>query len=177
MDERKNRESWLGAGLTALAEEGPQGLRIMPIAARLGVTKGSFYWHFKNLEDYQSALLEEWEQCHTQAAIECVERIGGDASTKLRHWITGSVHADFRLDRAIRTWSLTDQRVLKAQGRVDAKRIEYLAKLLCGAGWSRDDARMIGQWTYWAWIGYSTLGNAATSEKQLSLILSILEPR
>jgi AcrR family transcriptional regulator len=177
MDERKNRQSWLDAGLQTLASEGPQGLRIMPVAARLGVTKGSFYWHFKGLEEYQAALLEEWEQCHTQAAIDCVEKIDGDAATKLRIWITGSTTADFSLARAIRTWSLTDERVREVQKRVDEKRIDYLGKLLRGIGWSKGDAAMLGQWTYWAWIGYSTMDDSVATDKQINLILSILMPR
>lgn len=177
MDEKKNRQSWLNAGLQALANEGPQGLRIMPIAQQLGVTKGSFYWHFKNLDDYQSALLEEWEQCHTQAAIECVERVGGDAATKLRNWITGSIGADFLLARAIRSWSLTDHNAREVQTRVDQKRIDYLAKLLREIGWPKVDATTLGHWTYWAWIGYSTLEGPPATEKQISLILSVLAPK
>lgn len=177
MEERKNRQSWLDAGLRALAGEGVQGLRIMPIAEQLGVTKGSFYWHFKNLDEYQSALLEEWEQSHTQAAIECVEGLGGDAAVKLRHWITGSLGADFMLSRAIRSWSNTDQRVSTVQAQVDQKRIAYLAKLLRDIGWPKADALALGEWTYWAWIGYSTLEGARASEAQIALILSVLQPK
>lgn len=177
MDEKRNRQSWLDAGLQALAEKGPDGVRIMPIAEQLGVTKGSFYWHFKNLEVYESALLEEWEQSHTQAAIECVDNIDGDAALKLRYWITGSLGANFMLDRAIRSWSLTNQKAREVHTRVDQKRIDYLAKLLRGSGWSKDEAMSLGQWTYWAWIGYSTLDGPAASDKQVKLILSILEPR
>jgi AcrR family transcriptional regulator len=86
MDTKKNRDDWLVAGLDALAHEGAGGLRVMSIAQKLGVTKGSFYWHFNGLEEYLRALIEYWEQCYTQKAIECVENLGDDAHTKLRHW-------------------------------------------------------------------------------------------
>jgi len=177
MDEKKNRKNWLNAGLTALADAGPKGLRIMSIAKQLGVTKGSFYWHFKNLEEYESALIEEWEQCHTLEAIECVENAGGDADTKLRHWFMGAAASDFTLARAIRSWSLTDQVVREVQARVDQRRIDYLVKLLRGIGWPKEEATTLGRWAYWAFIGYSTLEGPPVTIKQLTLILDILTPR
>ncbi|MBI1889458.1 MAG: TetR/AcrR family transcriptional regulator [Burkholderiales bacterium] len=177
MDEKLNRQRWLTAGLQALAEEGPEGLRIMPIAEQLGVTKGSFYWHFKNLEEYRTALLEEWEQSYTQEAIQCLEKDNNDPHTKLRTWIIGAAYSDFKLDRAIRSWSLNNPAVREVRARVDLERINYLAKLLRGVGWSKDEALTLGQWAYCAWVGYAALDGPVTTEKQLKLILSILLPK
>jgi AcrR family transcriptional regulator len=177
MDQKLNRQRWLTAGLQTLADEGPEGLRIMLIAQQLGVTKGSFYWHFKSLEDYQDALLEEWERCYTQEAIRCLESDNSDHSTKLRNWIIGAAYSDFRLDRAIRSWSLNNSAVREVRSRVDHERINYLAKLLRGVGWPKDEALTLGQWTYCAWVGYATLDGPATTEKQLKVILSLLQPK
>ena len=177
MDDKLNRQRWLTAGLQALANEGPEGLRIMPIAEQLGVTKGSFYWHFKNLDEYQAALLEEWEKSYTQEAIHCLENDKADPASKLRIWITGAAYADFKLDRAIRSWSLNNPAVREVRARVDQDRIDYLTKLLREVGWSKDEALTLAQWTYCAWVGYATLDGATTTEKQLRLILSILTPR
>ncbi|TCS35146.1 TetR family transcriptional regulator [Paucimonas lemoignei] len=176
MDDKLNRQRWLTAGLQTLAEVGPEGLRIMPIAEQLGVTKGSFYWHFKNLEDYQAALLEEWEHSYTQEAIQYLEKEESDPTTKLRTWITGAAYADFKLDRAIRSWSLNNTNVREVRARVDQERIDYLAKLLRAVGWSKEEALTLAQWTYCAWVGYAIL-DGTTTEKQLKLILSILTPR
>lgn len=176
MDEKLNRQRWLTAGLETLASEGPEGLRIMPIAERLGVTKGSFYWHFKSLEDYQRALLEEWERCYTQDAIVCLEQEKTDDATKLRAWITGGAYADFSLDRAIRTWALSNPAVREVRMRVDHERMAFLAKLLRGVGWPSDDAQTLGQWTYCAWVGYGMFDGGMTSEKQIKTILAILMP-
>jgi AcrR family transcriptional regulator len=177
MEDKLNRQQWLTAGLQTLANEGPEGLRIMPIALQLGVTKGSFYWHFKNLDDYQAALLDEWERCYTQEAIHWIESEGKDPAEKLRTWITGAAYADFKLDRAVRSWALTKPTVQEVRARVDNDRIDYLTKLLRGVGWSKDEAVTLGHWTYWAWIGYATLGGPITTDKQLKLILSILKPK
>jgi AcrR family transcriptional regulator len=174
MDEKLNRQRWLTAGLQTLAEVGPEGLRIMPIAEQLGVTKGSFYWHFKNLEDYQNAVLAEWERCYTGDAIQCLEKEQLDPKTKLQTWIIGAAYSDFRLERAIRSWSSNHPAVREIRARVDSDRINYLIKLLREVGWSKEDAHTLGPWTYCAWVGYATLDDVSLSEKQLKLILSIL---
>jgi AcrR family transcriptional regulator len=177
MDDKLNRERWLTAGLQTLAEEGADGVRIMPIAQRLGVTKGSFYWHFKNLQEFHAAILEQWEQLYTQEAIKWLDNDQSDPATKLRTWITGAAYADFRLDRAIRSWGLVNPAVREVRARVDQDRIDYLVKLLRGIGWSKENAATLGQWTYAAWVGYATLDGPFATEKQLKLILSILEPK
>ncbi|MGZ5858291.1 MAG: TetR/AcrR family transcriptional regulator [Burkholderiaceae bacterium] len=177
MEEKKNRRSWLNAGLQALAGEGPDGLRIMLIAQHLGVTKGSFYWHFKSLEEYQTAVLEEWEQSHTQEIIERVEHTGGDAKTKLRNLFVGTISANFSLSRAIRSWSLSNPNVREVQARVDQKRVDYVAKLLRGIGWSKEDALTLGRWGYCAFIGHATLNGPPITEKQLNLILATMMPK
>jgi len=177
MDTKLDRQRWLSAGLQALANEGPEGLRIMPIAEQLGVTKGSFYWHFRNLGEYQAALLEEWEQCYTREAIDWMESDTSDPGAKLRTWITGAAYADCRLDRAIRSWSLTNANVREVRSRVDQDRINYLAKLLRNIGWSEEEAMTLGHWTYWAWVGYAALDSPVSTQAQLKLILSVLTPR
>lgn len=177
MEERKSRESWLNAGLQALASGGPDGLRIMLIAEKLGVTKGSFYWHFKNLDEYQQAVLKHWEHSHTEQIIEYVEHAGGDAQSKLRNLFMLTVSADFSLSRAIRSWSLANHSAREVQARVDQKRLAYVAELLRGIGWSKDDALTLGRWGYCALIGHSTLEGPALTEKQAGLILGTLIPR
>lgn len=174
MEERNNRESWLVAGMQALAGEGPQGLKIMPIAEKLGVTKGSFYWHFRDLQDFRAAVLADWERCHTELAIMCVEGDGGDSLSRLQKWIHGAVHADFRLENAIRAWGLHDETAREVLDRVDQRRIGYLVKLLQEMGWPTAKARTLGEWTYCAWVGYATMSDRTFGDKQLATVLAIL---
>src|SRR5213083_2769643 len=61
------RADWLDAGLDVLASEGPQALVAERLAQRLGVTRGSFYHHFRSRESFLTGLLERWSQRHTQA--------------------------------------------------------------------------------------------------------------
>ncbi|NER97899.1 MAG: TetR/AcrR family transcriptional regulator, partial [Symploca sp. SIO1B1] len=84
---RKNQVSnltrldWIEQGLKTLAETGVETVRVEPLAKVLGVTKGSFYWHFKNREDFLEAILQEWVNWQTNSIIEQVEALGGDATT------------------------------------------------------------------------------------------------
>ncbi|WP_211452922.1 hypothetical protein [Collimonas antrihumi] len=50
-------------------------------------------------------------------------------------------------------------------------------KLLSDVGWKKDQATTLGRWAYWAWVGYSTLDGPRVTEKQVDLILSVLQPR
>jgi AcrR family transcriptional regulator len=176
MNDKLNQERWLGAGLQVLAEEGPEGLRIMPIAQKLGVTKGSFYWHYRNLDDYQSALLEEWELRHTRQVIHHVEGKGGDALAKLRNLVSISFNADARLAQAIRRWAITNPQALDAQARVDHDRLAYLVSLLRPLGWSQAKAEFLARWLYGALIGYFGLQGPAVGAVQLDLIMNMLTP-
>jgi AcrR family transcriptional regulator len=177
MDDKENRQSWLNAGLQALAAQGPEGLRVMQIAKQMGVTKGSFYWHFKDLAEFQAAVLDEWERCHTRQAIACVEAVGGDDATKLRNVFLGSAGDNFTLSRSVRAWSLTNANAREVQTRVDQSRIDYLEQLLRGVGWSDDDAVVLARWSYCAFIGYSTVEGPVVNVKQLELVLGILVPK
>lgn len=176
MDKKLNRHRWLTAGLQALAEAGPEALRIMPIAEKLQVTKGSFYWHFKDLEDYRTAVLEEWERHYTGDAIASLDHDRIEPREKLRTWIVGATYADLRLERAVRSWALSNPVVTEVRQRVDAERIDFLGKLLCGVGWPPDTARTLAQWAYCAWLGYATLDEVTFTDNQIELVLSRLIP-
>ena len=61
------RDDWTTAGLAALVEGGPDAVAIEPVAARLGTTKGSGYWHFTDRADLLRAVLGAWVEQHTVA--------------------------------------------------------------------------------------------------------------
>jgi len=74
MDEKEDKaalssQDWADAALEAIAEQGPKGVSVEPLARRLGVTKGSFYWHFSNRRALLVATLEYWERRETDAVL------------------------------------------------------------------------------------------------------------
>jgi AcrR family transcriptional regulator len=174
MDERHSRRSWLEAGFRALAAHGADGLSIMAVARELGVTKGSFYWHFRDLDDYRAALLQQWEVEHTQAAIARIEAAGGDARDKLRRVLSLPAGGAERLGLALRSWALNDKTVARTLKRVDAQRTDYLAGLYGALGVDPTRARVMAQFTYHALTGRFVLTDPAPAAAQIELLLALL---
>ncbi|MCE9573544.1 MAG: TetR/AcrR family transcriptional regulator [Deltaproteobacteria bacterium] len=173
---RLDRQRWLDAGLQAVAAHGPAGLRVMAIAQQLGVTKGSFYWHFRDLAGYQAALLAEWETTRTRRLIARVEAAGGDATARLRALLRAVRDTEERLALAVRAWATTNSAVATAVRRVDRRRLAYLARLLHQLGWSKADASTLAHWGYGAWLGRLALGSPRLTSRQLELLLARFAP-
>jgi AcrR family transcriptional regulator len=122
---------WVDQGLKALADGGPDAVRIEPLAQALGVTKGGFYWHFKDRNALLGEMLDRWERESVTEIIDVVERGGGDARAKLRRLFTlASQRPDLlRADLAVRDWARRDKRVAERLRKVDNRRIEYMRGL------------------------------------------------
>ncbi|HYI59637.1 MAG TPA: TetR/AcrR family transcriptional regulator [Microlunatus sp.] len=130
------RDRWLDEGLRTLATEGAAGVRIDRIAARLGLSKGSFHHHFAGAEGYKRDLLARYEALSVDAVESAVAAAGVDASTRdVLQVLTARVGADhaalFRpeLDVAVRAWSATDGEVRAVQQRIDTARIDALTRV------------------------------------------------
>jgi len=124
---RTTRASWIEAGLAALGSAGPDAVRVEPIAAQLGVTKGGFYRHFSDRGAYVSALLDEWERRSVDEVIARVEADGTDAASNVRRAGTLTFAKDLLpIDLAVRAWARSDSHVAARLRRVDNARIRYL---------------------------------------------------
>jgi AcrR family transcriptional regulator len=128
---RTPRSAWIEEGLRALAAGGPDAVRIDSLAKALGVTRGGFYWHFKDRGALLDALLDTWERRSTDEVLERVEREGGDPRDKVRRagMLTFS-HDLLPIDLAIRDWARRDRAVAQRLRRVDNRRIAYLRALI-----------------------------------------------
>src|SRR4051794_37451513 len=106
---RTPRTRWIEEGLRALADGGPDAVRIEPLAQALGVTKGGFYWHFDDRRALLEEILDTWERVMIDEVIERLEREGGDARTKLRRLFalaaSSGVRQLLRVDLAVRDWA------------------------------------------------------------------------
>jgi AcrR family transcriptional regulator len=128
---RTPRTSWIDAGLRALADGGPDAVRIEPLAQALGVTRGGFYWHFDDRRAFLQELLETWERRSTDEVLERVESEGGDPRDKVRRagMLTFSKEL-LPIDLAVRDWARRDRAVARRLKRVDNRRMEYLRLLI-----------------------------------------------
>lgn len=123
--------SWVQAGLSALAEGGPEAVRIELLARDLGVSKGGFYWHFNDRRALLDQMLDEWERQSVEEVIEAIERGGGDARARLRRLfeVAATRRGLLRTDLAVRDWARHDRSVAARLRRVDNRRMEYLRGL------------------------------------------------
>jgi AcrR family transcriptional regulator len=133
------RADWIKAGLRMLATSGPDAVLVAPLAAVLGVTKGSFYWHFSSREELLDELLEEWKRHATQRVIEIIEASGSSAKDKIRKLAfigTNSSIDEFggAIELAVRTWARASGKVRKTVAGVDRQRISYLTALYTEIG-------------------------------------------
>ncbi len=123
--------NWVEEGLKALARGGPEAVRIEPLAQRLGVTKGGFYWHFKDRGALLDEMLETWERTVIDEVIDRIEAEGGDARRRLRtlFGLAGSKRGLMPIELAIRDWARRDRAVAARMRRVDNRRMDYLRSL------------------------------------------------
>ncbi|MGL4496151.1 MAG: TetR/AcrR family transcriptional regulator [Beijerinckiaceae bacterium] len=171
MKERLGQNHWIDAGLKTLREAGVDAVRVEPLAKALGVTKGSFYWHFADRSALLSALLAAWEERATEAVIRQVEAAAGAAPDRLAQLFRLTVGADGRLERAIRHWAAHDNAARAAQQRIDARRITYVASLFEGLGFSPEAAMTRAQLAYLALIGHYAMSAGPDKSDALPVAL------
>ncbi|MDH3596293.1 MAG: TetR/AcrR family transcriptional regulator [Rhodospirillales bacterium] len=178
MSKRLGKREWIDAGLKALAAQGVDAVRVEVLAKALGVTKGSFYWHFKNRNALLEAVLDAWKARATNDVIAQVEERNGDARARLRSLFTIVLESDGRLDREIRAWAAKDSAALAAIEHIDRRRLAYLESLFLGLDFTPIEAAARARLVYHALIGQFTMGLPAKPQsrpsKQFEIIFEML---
>ncbi|XDA98769.1 TetR/AcrR family transcriptional regulator [Sulfitobacter sp. LCG007] len=133
---RLTRQSWIDAGLAALVAQGPSALAAEPLARRLGATKGSFYWHFKDVPALQEAVARDWQ---ARALSSIVDALGDDSPAERRLRRFGQTILSDPQDPAMRGWARTNPMVASIVGQVDDERMTYIGALLRQLGVANRD--------------------------------------
>jgi AcrR family transcriptional regulator len=131
------RSDWIQAGLVAVADNGPDGLRIDRLCRRLGVSKGSFHHHFAGAGDFKQALLAAYEALVVDALNQAIEQTAADNPKAALAGLTAAVTSRgsfYRpdLEVAMRAWAFSDPDARAVQERVDSRRLKSLQGI-----WSR----------------------------------------
>jgi len=153
------RTDWIEAAIALLAARGVAAVKITRLADDLGVTRGSFYWHFTDRDDLLSALLEVWEERNTKALVTAVEGSGDLLSgilALLECWLSAEPFAP-RLDSAMRDWGHQSAKVRRAVKRADRKRIDAIAGVFRRAGFAAGEAEIRARVIYYTQVGYYAL--------------------
>ena len=141
VETRLNRDGWLQHALEVLRDEGIQGVRIGRMARDLGVTKGSFYWHFKDLHDLHQSMLEHWAEKYSDVVSENREYFNRDAIGGLLAAMS-RVRED-RLDAfevAMRSWADHDPVADAVVRAVYERRTKFVRSFFTRLGFNGADA-------------------------------------
>ncbi|WP_410587886.1 TetR/AcrR family transcriptional regulator [Amycolatopsis sp. lyj-23] len=128
-----SRRDWLDAGLVLLAEQGAPAVTIERLTERLGLSKGSFYHHFKGTGGFRTALLAHFETERTTRFVEQAEAVPDDRLGALLKLVLAP-GPGLGLEIAVRAWALQDAEARAVQERVDRTRVAYLTEISGDAG-------------------------------------------
>lgn len=146
---RLSTEDWLKAARLALLHHGPDGVRVEPLAKELGVTKGSFYWHFKDRNDLLEALLKEWEE-ETDVFLENLGELDPHRAFEkilatVKERTLASEKGESSSDVAIFAWASVDPEVAKRVNKSEEERMGLLRNFV--------DRHEMSDFIYYAYQG------------------------
>jgi AcrR family transcriptional regulator len=169
------RTQWLSAGLDALRARGVAGVRIERLAAGLGITKGSFYWHFKDRRELLAALLEFWAREMTDVEFERIRTLRGGLAQRLLALAQDVLEKGVgRYDPAVRAWARTDRKAAAAVGRVDRRRLRALARFFRDGGFGAGEARTRARLFYTFLLGEPQVRAPARQSGELQRMVRML---
>lgn len=166
--QRHSRQTWIEAGLKSLVAKGPKALAAEPLARELGTTKGSFYWHFKDVPEFQKAMLKHWQSRAFTDVVQALED-AGNPEQRLRRF--GKHLLDNEEDTAMRAWAQADETVASAVAQVDAERLKYATSLLRKLGLSNDD---FARSCLAALIGLPSIANKAQARRAFETMVDLV---
>lgn len=169
------RQDWLNMARDVLVNEGIGEVKILGLANRMGVSRSSFYWYFKDRADLQSALLDEWETRNTaQILHHCQMPSNGitEAVCNFFRCFVDTNKFDRGLDFAVREWSRRDPTIRARLDDADANRITALTTSFAYHGYAPADADARARIVYFMQLGY----HALEVHEDMNTRMSRLEP-
>lgn len=160
---RVNRDDWIDVAMAVLIGEGVDSVRITRLAERMSVTRGSFYWHFRDREDLLGALRARWERQNTPAVVAAVAQAPSLDVAILAFfdaWLLPDCF-DAQLDHAMRAWATSDAEIRAAVDAADADRIAAIEALFQRHAYADDEALIRARVLYFAQIGFYALASHA----------------
>ncbi|MDG4664494.1 TetR/AcrR family transcriptional regulator [Mycobacterium sp. 236(2023)] len=158
---RLSIDDWIHAGYALVADDGLEALKVDRLCARLGVTKGSFYWHFKDIAAYRAALVRAWAELRDLDRSHFGE-IGHLAPRERLAQMMASLLSErqWTLERAMREWARTDPLVADSVRAADHLVLKAVRQAFHDAGFDGDDADVRANATFAAGIGFLHISDA-----------------
>ncbi len=173
MADQLSAKDWLDQGLRALARSGFTALKAEPLAKAMGVSRGSFYWHFVDIGAYHAAILKHWREVAAEQIIANLEAASGD-DDPVQLLLRRAFGTKPALENAIRTWATLDPAARSAVQAIDRRRLGYVEKLLSASGLPADVARPRAQILYWAFLGFALSDRPLPQARQAEVVDELL---
>jgi len=165
-----SRDDWLEKALDVVSRAGGARLRIQGLVDEVGVTKGSFYWHFKSREDFILSLIDYWHERYTLTVSNFLDTHEGSAKEKL-YTLLNMVFVQklTRHDLAIRAWAIEEPAIRLRVKKTDDFRLDYVRDLLKEIGFGEEAADFrarlfLGEASWEGWR-YDDLTDAQREQK------------
>lgn len=172
MADQLSAQDWLDQGLRTLARNGFTALKAEPLAKAMGVSRGSFYWHFADIGAFHAAILARWREVAAEQIIAAVEAAGSEDPLAVLLRVTFG--AKLSLEKAVRSWAAHDPTARAAVQAIDRRRLGYIERLLKQAGLSGDAARARAQILYWTFLGFALTDQTLPQARQQAVLDELL---
>jgi len=173
MADQLSAKDWLDQGLKTLAERGFTALKAEPLAKALGVSRGSFYWHFADIGAFHAAILKHWREVAAEQIIANLEA-APDNRDRLPLLLRQAFGGRLALESAVRTWATVDHAARSAVQAIDRRRLSYVESQLTQAGLSAEGARTRAQILYWAFLGFALSDQQLPKARQQAVLDELL---
>ena len=173
MSDQLSAKDWLDQGLKTLAKSGFTALKAEPLAKAMGVSRGSFYWHFADIGAFHAAILKHWREVAAEQIIANLEA-ASDNRDRLPLLLRQAFGGRLVLENAVRTWATVDPAARSAVQAIDRRRLSYVESMLRAAGLSPGVARARAQILYWAFVGFARSDKPLPRAKQRAVLDELL---
>lgn len=151
---RLSATDWLDAALDLLVREGVREVKISRLCTDLGVTKGSFYWHFEDIDALMDALIEHWTALQVESFRNLADIEHLPAEQRLETMAHLLVERNWSVEAAIRDWAYHNPRVAKSVSDLDRRIFDVVFEGLTELDFAAEDARLRAGLLVYAGIGF-----------------------
>jgi AcrR family transcriptional regulator len=173
MADQLSAKDWLDLGLRTLARRGFTALKAEPLAKEMGVSRGSFYWHFADIGAYRAAILKHWREVAAEQVIADLEASSNDDNPLLL-LLRRTFSSRLALENAVRSWATLDPEAREAVQATDRRRLSYVQKLFERSGVAHGVARSRAQIFYWAFLGFALSDQPLAKARQEAVLQELL---
>lgn len=166
---KSTKEDWINIAIDILNSDGIDGVKVQVISKKLGVSRSSFYWFFKDIGELYDALLSYWLTRNTSPIIERAMRPAKNLTESVCNvfecWTTPG-QFDSNLDMAVRVWARRELHVRSVVEQADDQRVAALTRMFSRHGIKDEEAFIRARVLYFTQIGYFALEMHDTQEKR-----------